>query len=146
MLQKQNYLSKDGQYLINAGLGGAKNWEHFRSSLKLDGYILNDKPYFNVSAQLKYFPFTDGTSFLAGTIGTGTAPEANIIDYAMPGSFEKLNASFSLGGGYLIGKHMMIGIDGLFYTIYSQSSTDSEEIKTEYKNLASTYVYFTFYF
>ena len=41
---------------------------------------------------------------------------------------------------------MMIGIDGLFYTIYSQSSTDSEEIKTEYKNLASTYVYFTFYF
>ncbi len=109
---------------------------------------MNNKPYFNLIAQLKYFPFSDGTTFLAGTVGAGTAPEANIIDYAMPGSFEKLNVMFGLGGGYLIGKHMVIGIDGLYYTLYSQSAGSSTDngITTKYKNMISIYGYFTFYF
>ena len=141
-------INATGKYLINAGVTGAKNWDYFRTSLKVDGYLMNNKPYFNLIAQLKYFPFSDGTTFLAGTVGAGTAPEANIIDYAMPGSFEKLNVMFGLGGGYLIGKHMVIGIDGLYYTLYSQSAGSSTDngITTKYKNMISIYGYFTFYF
>lgn len=139
--------------LLNAGLTATKSFEYLVLTLKGDFFIMGGSPYFNSSAQLKYIPGSDGTSFVRGTFGIGSAPELDVIDCAMPGSFSKINVFAGLGGGYMIGKHMLIGLDFSYSTLYSQSSKRIgtyddyiNDIQTKYKNMFNVYTYISFYF
>lgn len=148
----QSY-TRQNEPLFNAGLTAAKSYESLIMTLKSDLFVMNGSIYFNSSAQLKYLPTTDRTTYVRGIIGLGTAPELSLIDHAMPGSFSKLNLSAGIGAGYLIGKHMLLGVDALYSTLYSQSgirtgSYDNyiDDIQTQYKNLLTVSLYVSFYF
>ena len=132
--------------LFSAGLGISKTWEQLVLSGKVDGFLLSSNLYVNASAQLKYFPLDDGRTSLTVLGGLGTAPEANLIDNAMPGSFDKLNTTVGLGGMYMLNKHITMGLMGTWYTYYSQlnrrigdMATFEDVIDTRYKNLYNIY-------
>lgn len=133
--------------LLNVGVGVSKTWDRLVLSGKVDGYMMSSSMYVNASAQLKYFPLDDGRTSITVTGGLGTAPEANMIDYAMPNSFDKLNTMVGLGGTYMLNKHLSLGLMGTWHTFYSQlnnrlGTQDSftENIETRYKNLFNVYM------
>lgn len=139
--------------LLNVGVAATKSYEFLILTLKGDFFVMGKQPYFNSAVQLKYIPGSDGVSYVRGSVGVGTAPELDVIDYAMPGSFSKVNVFAGLGAGYLIGKHMLIGVDFLYSTLYTQSGKRIgtyddyvNDIQTKYKNMFSIYSHISFYF
>ncbi|MDO4929593.1 MAG: hypothetical protein Q4E59_00510 [Bacteroidales bacterium] len=130
------------QNLFNVGLGASTNVGDFALSGKADGFFLSGKVYVNVQAQAKYFPLNDGRTNVTALAGVGTAPEATLIDNALPGTFDKLNAVVGLGGQYMFNKHISLGVMGTWHTFYHQSNTRSgtdtdysDYLVTRYKNL-----------
>ena len=121
---------------------------------KLDGFLLSSHLYANLSAQLKYYPRDDGRTNITLVSSVGTSPEANMIDNAMPGTFDKLNTMVGLGGTYMVNKRLSLGLMGTWHTFYSQLNTRTmldgggyiDGITTKYRNLFninfSLYVHF----
>lgn len=139
--------------LFSAGAGLSKSWERIILSGKADGFLLSSNLYFNASAQLKYFPIEDGRTSLNITGGVGSAPEANMIDNAMPGSFDKLNTMVGLGGLYMLNKHISVGLMGTWHTFYNQLNEREgslenyyETIETKYKNLFNVHLQLQIHF
>ncbi len=133
---------KQNQNLFNAGVGAAKTLNNFWVNAKVDGYWLNKKLYFNASAQGKYFPLSDGRTCIQAIAGIGTAPEAAVLDYAMPNSFEHMNTMVGLGAQYQIHPHVTLGVQGEWHTFYSQTDSRTgtqtnytDFINSTYKNL-----------
>ena len=127
---------------FSLGVGATKYWERVALGGKVDGFFTASKLYVNASAQFKYYPLDDGRTSIIVTGSAGTAPEANMIDNAMPGTFDKLNTSVGLGGIYMINKHLSAGLMGTWNTFYSQlnerdggSMDFTETITTRYRNL-----------
>lgn len=86
-------------------------------------------------------------------VGVGTAPELDVIDYAMHGSFAKLNVMAGVGAGYLVGKNMLVGLSVTYHTLYTQNGNRvggiddyTYKITTGYKNMFNIYPYIAFYF
>ena len=128
--------------IFSLGVGSTKYWERIALGGKVDGYLNSSNLYVNAAAQFKYYPLDDGRTSIIVTGSAGTAPEANMIDNAMPGSFDKLNTSVGLGGIYMINKHLSAGLMGEWHTFYSQTNNRSggawdytETITTRYRNL-----------
>lgn len=133
---------KQQQNLFNVGVGAAKTLNDFWVNAKVDGYLLHKKPYFNVTAQGKYFLLGDGRTCIQAVGGVGSAPEAAVLDYAMPNSFEHLNTMVGLGAQYQIHPHVTLGVQGEWHTFYSQTNgrigtqtNYTDIIKSTYKNL-----------
>ena len=127
---------------FSVGVGSTKYWEHISLGGKVDGFFASSDVYVNAAVQFKYYPLNDGRTSIIVTGSAGTAPEANIIDNAMPGTFDKLNTSVGLGGIYMINKHLSAGLMGTWNTFYSQLNNRdgelmnySETITTRYRNL-----------
>ena len=130
------------EHIFNLGVGATKFWEHISLGGKADGFVNGDKLYVNASTQFKYYPLSDGRTSIIVTGSAGTAPEADMIDNAMPGTFDHLNTSVGLGGIYMFNKHVSAGLMGEWHTFYSQlnnreggSINYREWITTKYKNL-----------
>lgn len=128
--------------LFNVGAGTAKNWDNFRLSGKVDAFIFSNRLYFNASAQAKYFPLADRRTSITAMAGAGTSPEANLIDNAFPGSFDRLNTMVGLGGSYQFTPHVAVGLMGTWYTFYSQMNSREgtfnsyeDKLETTYRNL-----------
>lgn len=148
----ENYEQIEEQ-LFNAGVSASKSFENLVLTLKGDAFVMGGQFYANSSAQLKYLPGDDGISFIRGTIGIGNAPELDVIDRALPGCFNRINFSAGIGAGYLVGKHMLIGVDVSCSTLYTQDAIRTgsfddytEDILTEYKNTLNASMYVTFRF
>lgn len=128
--------------LFLLGLHAAKTFNVFRAGLKADALLLNCDFYYNIAADFKYFPTTDGKTSISVTAAVGSAPEASIIDQAMPGTFDKLNANIGLGALYMATPHITLGLFGSWNTFYSQyhgregtEDTPEDYFSTRYKNL-----------
>lgn len=133
--------------LFSLGIGASKTWEKVYLGGKVDGFLLSSNLYANASAQLKFFPLEDGRTNVTVTGSVGTAPEANMIDNAMPGSFDKLNTSVGLGGAYMLNKHISVGLMGTWNTFYSQMNRRegglngfTDHIDTRYRNLYNVHL------
>ena len=105
-------------------------------------FIFSNKLYFNASAQAKYFPLADRRTSITAMAGAGTSPEANLIDNAFPGSFDRLNTMVGLGGSYQFTPHVAVGLMGTWYTFYSQMNSREgtfnsyeDKLETTYRNL-----------
>ena len=139
--------------LYSAGLGLAKTWDNFRVSGKVDGYILNKKLYANAATTVKFFPLTDGRTNVYATGSIGSAPEAGLLEYAMPGTFNKLNTMVGLGGSYMFNKHISVGLLGTWSTFYNQVNAREGDlynfrdyVETDYRNLYNIYVQLQIHF
>ena len=139
--------------LMSVGLLATKYYETLVLALRGYLFLRNSNFYFNGSAQLKYFPLGDRTTFVSAMVGVGTAPELDVIDYAMPGSFAKLNVMAGVGAGYLVGKNMLVGLSVTYHTLYTQNGNRvggiddyTYKITTGYKNMFNIYPYIAFYF
>lgn len=129
--------------LFIVGLGASKTWERFYLGGRADGFWMSGHMYANAAAQLRYFPLTDGITNITLTGSVGTAPEANMIDNAMPGTFDKLNTMVGLGGTYMVNRRITLGLMGTWHTFYSQLNTRTvldgggyvDGIMTRYRNL-----------
>lgn len=148
-----NGWKKYDRNLISVGAGLSKTYEQFYMGGKVDGFLLSSNLYFNASAQLKYFMLDDGRTSVMITGGLGTAPEANMIDYAMPATFDKLNTMVGLGGTYMFNKNLSLSVMGTWHTFYSQlnqryGTLDNpyEQIETKYRNLYNVHVQLHIYF
>ena len=133
---------KDRMTLLNLGLGASRTLGDFWFNAKLDGYQMSSKFYVNLLAQAKYFVLGDGKSCIQALASVGSAPEATMIDYAMPGTFNHLNTQVGLGGQYRVHRNVTLGILGTWYTYYTQSNgrrgteeSYTDYITTRYKNL-----------
>ena len=133
--------------LFNVGAGVSKAWDRLILSGRLDGFLMSSHLYANATAQLKYFPLEDGRTSITVTGSVGSAPEANLIDNAMPGTFDKLNSMVGLGGIYMINKHLSVGLMGTWQTFYSQVNQRAggmfdytEWLDTRYRNLYNVHV------
>ncbi|MGL4851047.1 MAG: tetratricopeptide repeat protein [Phocaeicola sp.] len=144
--KKYNYL--------NIGIGAFKNSGLFSLSGKLDGYYFGKEYYFSTNLQAKYYFLNDTHSYLQAFATVGTAPESNVIDYAMPSSFEKTSTTVGLGGNILVSPHLALGLTGFWNTFYDKkikyrsgtqnSYTDIYE--TTYKNLFNVELHAIIYF
>lgn len=139
--------------LFSVGIGAAKTWDNFRISGKVDGYMLNKKFYANAATTVKFFPMNDGRTNVYATGSVGSAPEAGLLEYAMPGTFSKLNTMVGLGGSYMLNKNISIGLLGTWSTFYNQVnaregglSDFNDYIETSYRNLYNIYVQLQIYF
>lgn len=139
--------------LLSAGIGVAKSWEKVRVNGKVDGFLLNHKLFVNGAGQVKFFPGNDGRSNIYFTGSIGSAPEAGLIEYAMPGTFNKLNTMVGLGGSYMINKNISVGLLGTWNTFYNQVNaregglTDFRDyLETSYKNLYNVYLQLQIHF
>lgn len=140
--------------LIGLGVGASKMWDRLLLSGKADAFILTDKMYANASAQLKYFPLDDGRTNITVVGSVGTAPEANMIDNALPGTFDKLNTSVGLGGSYMVNKHITLGLMGTWHTFYSQLNNRlnndnggyTDVLNTKYRNLFNVHLQLSVHF
>lgn len=148
-----DHWDKDRHNLFNIGAGISKDWEYISLGGKVNGFLLNSKLYANASAQLKFFPLNDGRTSITVLGGLGTAPEASMIDNAMPNSFDHLNTTVGLGGTYMLNKHISIGIMGTWNTYYNQMnqrtgdfSNFTEYLETKYRNLYNIYGQVYIYF
>lgn len=133
--------------VFSLGVGSTKYWERIALGGKVDGYINSAKLYVNAAAQFKYYPLNDGRTSIIVTGSAGTAPEANMIDYAMPGTFDRLNTSVGLGGIYMINKHLSAGLMGEWHTFYTQTNERTggawdytETLNTRYRNLYNVHL------
>ena len=144
---------ESGNNLFNVGAGVSKAWDRLILSGRLDGFLMSSHIYANATAQLKYFPLEDGRTSITVTGSVGSAPEANLIDNAMPGTFDKLNSMVGLGGIYMINKHLSVGLMGTWQTFYSQVNQRggdafnyTEWLNTKYRNLYNVHVQFYVHF
>ena len=103
---------------------------------------MKSKMYANLMLQGKYFMLNDGKSCIQALASIGSAPEASMIDNAMPGTFSRLNTQVGLGGQYRIHRNVTLGVLGTWLTYYTQTNTrpGTEEspidgVNTRYKNL-----------
>ena len=138
---------ESGNNLFNVGAGVSKAWDRLILSGRLDGFLMSSHLYANATAQLKYFPLEDGRTSITVTGSVGSAPEANLLDNAMPGTFDKLNSMVGLGGIYMINKHLSVGLMGTWQTFYSQVNQRggdafnyTEWLNTKYRNLYNVHV------
>lgn len=139
--------------LISVGAGLSKTYEQLYIGGKVDGFLLSSNLYFNASTQLKYFMLEDGRSSITVTGGLGTAPEANMIDNAMPATFDKLNTMVGLGATYMFNKNLSLSVMGTWHTFYSQLNqrygtleNPYEQIETRYRNLYNVHLQLHVYF
>ena len=142
-----NGWDRSNHNLFSAGLGLSKVWSQVLVGGKADAYLLSSRFYVNASAQLKYYPLEDGRTNITVTGAVGTAPEADMIDYAMPSSFDRLNTMVGLGGTYMFNSHLSGGVMGTWHTFYTQLNNRTgtrtkyvENIDTRYKNLYNVYL------
>lgn len=123
--------------------------EMWRISLNCDSYLLNNNAYFNINSQIRFYPLNDYETHLSALLGVGTAPEASYLDKMMPGSFDKLNVTFGLGGAYMLSKNLSLGMIASYYRFYQQTASlqaDSSQPATNYKDLYNIYAQLTFSF
>ena len=140
-------------HLVSAGLGAAKSWDKVRVSGKVDGFLLNKKLFVNAATQVKFFPTNDGRTNVYFTGSIGSAPEAGLIEYAMPGTFSKMNTMVGLGGSYMINKNISVGVLGTWNTFYNQVNAREggysdfmDYLETSYRNLYNIYVQLQIHF
>ena len=130
------------QNLFSVALGATKTLTDFTINGRVDAFFLSGETYVNFLAQAKYFPLDDGRTSVTALAGVGTAPEATLIDNAMPGTFDKLNVVLGLGGMYMLNGHISLGVTGTWHTFYHESNARSgtaadytDYLVTRYKNL-----------
>lgn len=140
--------NKSWRNLYNAGLGIQKEMWPFILGVKGDVVILDEKYYFNASAQAKFFPIeTNKFTHILASFGLGTAPESTVLDFGMPGTFSHLNTNVGLGFNWMITGNLALLLQGNWYTFYNQTNlrigaTDSftDKVDTRYKNLFNLYL------
>lgn len=136
--------SWNGDYsnLFSARVGATKELGEFTVGANVDAFLLKSSFYVNLTLSGKYFPLSDRRTSVFATASAGTAPEANMIDNAMPGSFSKLNSSVGLGGTYMVNKNITLGVLGTWLTFYNQNnsrlgsqSSFTDSVTFNYRNL-----------
>lgn len=139
--------NKNYQNLFSASLGIAKSFERVRLSSRVDGMWLSKKAYVNGVASVRYFVLDDKETSITLSGAVGTAPEASLIDNAMPASFSHVTSMVGLAARYLLTPELAIGCQGTWNTFYSQMNAMSgsyenpnSEIITTYKNLFNIYL------
>ncbi len=137
-----DYWDSDYSNLCSARVGATKELGEFTVGANADLFLLQKSIYVNLTLSGKYFPLSDRRTSVIATASAGTAPEANMIDNAMPGSFSKLNSSVGLGGTYMMNKNITLGLLGTWLTFYNQNNSRqgsktsfSDNITFNYRNL-----------
>lgn len=128
--------------LLNLGAGASKTIDQWWLNGRLDLFNMKSKMYANLMVQSKYFVLNDGKSCIQAMASIGSSPEASMIDYAMPGTFSRLNTQVGLGGQYRIHRNVTLGVLGTWLTYYNQVNTRTgtyenpiDGVNTTYKNL-----------
>ena len=106
--------------LFQLRLSGKKVLNRFTVEGNLDGFLYSTKPYFAATLRGRYMPLDDYRSVVYAFVSAGTAPEADIIDIAMPRSFSKYNASCGAGFLYQLLPTFAVGVSGTWNTFYIQ--------------------------
>src|SRR5574344_245071 len=139
--------------VLTLGAGARKEMWPIAGSMNGNVLFLNEKIYFNTSAQARYYPLEDRIASLLVQASMGTAPEADILNYGLPGSFSHVNTSVGLGGIYLFDSHLSGEILGTWYTFYNQTNVRigdgaaySDSTTMRYKNLFNIYLQLHVYF
>lgn len=137
-----DHWNKSVQNLYTLALGTAKELDRFRFSARVDGMMLRGNPYVNGTGEAKFFPLSDGETAISLLGSVGTAPEATLIDNAMPTSFSHLNSMVGLSGRLLLTHNLSLGVTGTWHTFFAQVNarrggefTPEDFINTRYKNL-----------
>lgn len=143
-------LSNKSGNMYNLRLSGNVYRDLWRVNTNLDAFMLNKSMYFNLNSQFKYYPTYDRNTHILVSAGIGTAPEIDLVDKLMPGSFENLNASLGIGGVYMVSQNISLGLTASFHYFYNQSENNdiesSDIVVTDYKNLYDIYAHIIFSF
>lgn len=108
------------QNMFQLSLGADKTLGSFWFNTKLYPTLMGSKFYVNWMGQARFFPAEDGVSYVNVLASVGSAPEASLIDYALPSSFSHLNALVGLSGQLLVHRNITLGLSGTWNTYYSQ--------------------------
>lgn len=143
-----NHIQPGNMYHLR--LSGGIYKDLWRIQANGEGFLLNNKMYFNLNTQFRYYPLYDGNSHILFSASAGTAPEIDFVDKLMPGSFENINLSLGIGGVYMVSKNISLGIMGTYHYFYNQTGNNDMEkstgIITKYKNLYDIYAQLIFCF
>lgn len=131
-----------GKNMFQLSLSADKTLNNFWFNSKLLPSMMGSKFFINWVNQARFFPSEDGVSYVNVMASIGTAPEASLIDYALPSSFSHFNALVGLSGQLLVHRNVSLGLMGTWSTYYNQnplrvgSYTDyTESIETTYRNI-----------
>ena len=106
--------------LFQLRLLGIKTLNRFSVEGDIDAYLYSASPYFAATVRGRYMPLDDYRSVAYAFFSAGTAPEASIIDIAMPRSFTKFNFSCGAGFLYQLLPSIALGLSGTWNTFYMQ--------------------------
>ena len=139
--------------LFNLGVGATKDMWPFYFAGKVDGMVMSNSVYVNSSAEAKYYPLGEHITSVVVQGGIGTAPESSILNYGLPGSFDRLNTMVGLGLNYLLTPNLSGLVMGTWHTFYNQTNKKEgnnqeyrEDTTMRYKNLFNIYVQLNFSF
>lgn len=141
------------RHLFTGGIGVNHQFEMFSVGGKVDALFMSQKWYGYASVQGRYYPLSDRTSYISATAGAGTAPEANILNYGLPGAFSNINSMVGLSATWLFNPNLCFTVGGTWHTFYNQSNLrlgteneSSDNITMKYKNLYNLHVALRFSF
>lgn len=134
------YRSLEGRNLWSFGPGVGKFFGPVWLNVKGDLFLLDSDLFYNVMAQVRYYPVDDCRSYIVGMAGVGSAPELSVLDRALPGTFDHANTMVGMGGQYMLTPSLTIGLLGTWYTYYTEKRLGYDAVQTRYRNMYNIYV------
>lgn len=119
-----------------------KTLEQYQLKLNADILLYNGKLNFSTQGRISYYPMETRFLNFWATAGIGNAPEASVLDSALPHVFNKPNTNLGLGTNYMLTPHITVAAGGMWNTFSTSinrtigtKESPQTVISTKYKNL-----------
>lgn len=117
--------------LMNLVIGATKEIDPWRLNLRVQNYILDQKYYYNVAGNVRYY-LSSPKNYITAVGSVGSSPEVELIDYQLYNGFSVLNTMVGLGFSHLIYRSVTAGALGTWHNF---QTTD-----VNYRNLYNLYM------
>lgn len=138
--------SKSNNNMFNFGAGVLKTWEMFSLGGKVDAIDYASSLRYSAVVNAYYYPMESRILTFSTMAGISNAPQTEILDAALPGTFDKVNTSIGFGINYQLIQNVTLAINGTWSTFANTLASrtaipvevNGEEIYNEY-NYQDTY-------
>lgn len=123
----------NGDNMFNAAVGITKEFEPWILGGRFNSFILDGKYYYSASLQGR-FQIPSVRSYILAMGSVGSAPDVDVVDNNLYGSFSATNSMVGLGFYYTLNEYLSLGLLGSLYN-YKDKTYNFAEGSGEYRNL-----------
>lgn len=123
----------NSENMSNAVIGISKEFEPWLLGGRFNSFILDGKYYYSASFQGR-FQIPSIRSYILAMGSIGSAPDVDVIDNNLYGSFSATNSMVGLGVYHTLNEYLSLGLLGSLYN-YKDKTYNFAEGDGEYRNL-----------